>query len=173
MSMTPPPVAPHNTIAQLLAADQVGIRLEIVRGVPLWEMHPGFKHQKEVDRIRATLEPIPGTDSGCGCFHYADIYVRFPDGSLKRPDIAIFCQEPPETDEALEVIPEAVIEVVSAGYEAKDLEFGPLFYLAQGVKDVVVFDPRTLLVLHVQREGTRRLIAPVEIDLACGCRCRI
>ncbi len=160
-------------MAQLLAADEAGVRLEIVRGIPLWEMHPGFRHQKTVDRIRASLTPIPEAESGCGCFHYADIYVRFPDGSLKRPDISIFCQEPPETDEAVEMIPEAVIEVVSRGYEAKDLEIGPLFYLTQSVKDIVVFDPRTLLVLHVRQDGTRRLVAPVEIDLACGCRCQI
>jgi Cft2 family RNA processing exonuclease len=29
------------------------------------------------------------------------------------------------------------------------LEIGPPFYLSQGVKDVIVFDPSTLLVLHV------------------------
>lgn len=167
------PVGPQVDMAQLLVADDVGVRLEIVGGVPLWEMHPGFRHQKMVDRIRSTLDHIPGTESSCGCFHYADIYVRFPDGSLKRPDISIFCQEPPETDEAVEQVPEAVIEVVSRGYEAKDLEIGPLFYLAQDVKDVVVFDPRTLLVLHVRKDGTRRLTSPVEIDLECGCRCRV
>jgi hypothetical protein len=44
--------------------------------------------------------------------------------------------------------------VVSKGFEAKDLEFGPPFYLSQGVKDVIVFDPLTLLVLHVRRDKT-------------------
>jgi Putative restriction endonuclease len=76
--------------------------------------------------------------SACACVHYADIYVAFPDGSLKRPDIAIFCREP----EA-----EAVIEVISQGYEFKDLELGPMFYLSQGVKDVVVLDPRSKAII--------------------------
>lgn len=66
-----------------------------------------------------------------------------------------------------------MIEVVSKGYEAKDLEIGPRFYLSQGVKDVVVFDPYTLLVLHVRKDGARRRISPVEISLECGCDCAV
>ena len=97
--------------------------------------------------------------------------MSFPDGSLKRPDISIFCREPAEEEEAITLIPEAVIEVISKGYEAKDLEIGPRFYLSQGVKDVVIFDPYTLVVLHVRRDGTRRLLSPVRIDLECGSTC--
>jgi Uma2 family endonuclease len=66
--------------------------------------------------------------------------------------------------------PEAVIEVISKGYEYKDLEIGPNFYLAQGVKDVVVFNPYTLVVLHVRRDGARHGVSPMEIGLECGCR---
>jgi Uma2 family endonuclease len=102
--------------------------------------------------------------------HALDDYVQFPNG-LKRPDISIFCREPTdeEQDEALTLIPEAVIEVVSKGYEAKDLEIGSSFYLSQGVKDVIVFDPMTLLVLHVRQDHVSRAVAPVEIRLQCGC----
>jgi hypothetical protein len=39
------------------------------------------------------------------------------------------------------LVPEAVIEVISKGCEAKDLEIGPPFCLSQGAKDVVMFDP--------------------------------
>ena len=62
----------------------------------------------------------------------SDVYVSFPDGSLKRPDIAIFCREPDEEDEAIKLVPEAVIEIVGKGYEAKDLELAPQFYLSPG-----------------------------------------
>lgn len=103
--------------------------------------------------------------------HFADVYVSFPDGSLKRPDIALFCRRPDEEDTPIRLVPEAVIEVVSKGYEAKDLEIGPSFYLAQGVRDVVVFDPHTLLVLHLRRDGATRQVSPFEIDFLCGCRC--
>ena len=107
------------------------------------------------------------------CVHIADVYISFPDGSLKRPDISVFCREPDEEEEAVSLVPEAVIEVISKGYEAKDLEIGPRFYLSQGVKDVVVFDPYTLLVLHVRRDRVTRQVSPVEIELECGCCCQV
>ncbi len=85
--------------------------------------------------------------------------------------VSIFCREPSEAeqDRVLTIVPEAVVDVVSQGYEAKDLEIGPPFYLSQGVKDVLVFDPRTLLVLHLSTGQARRLTSPVTIDSTCGC----
>ena len=155
----------------LQSADEAGVRLEIVGGLPLWEVSPAQRHQSAVDTIRASIKPRTKKAAGCGCLHLADVYVSFPDGSLKRPDISIFCRKPKEQDEAITLVPEAVIEVVSTGYEAKDIEIGPRFYLSQGVKDVVVFDPHTLLVLHVRRDGVTRQISPVTIALECGCQC--
>jgi len=76
-----------------------------------------------------------------------------------------------EEEEAITLLPDAVIEIVSKGYEAKDLEIGPRFYLSQGVKDVLVFDPYTLLVLHVRRDGVKRHVSPIVVTLECGCRC--
>jgi Uma2 family endonuclease len=154
--------------SRLLTADQLGVRLEIVNGLPLWEAQPLYKHQKAVERIAQSIRP--SSDSGCRCVHAMDVYIQFPNG-LKRPDISIFCREPSEEEQesALTLIPEAVIEVVSRGYEAKDLEIGPPFYLSQGVKDVAVFDPSTLLVLHVRHGKAERLTSPVEILLQCGC----
>ena len=160
--------------ALLQRADEAGVRLELVGGLPLWEAAPARRHQQAVDHIRASIQPYPqatDTGGGCACFHLADVYIRFPDGSLKRPDISIFCREPDELDEAITLVPEAVIEVVSPGYEAKDLEISPRFYLLQGVKDVVVFDPHTLFVLHMRKNGVTRQVSPVTITLACGCQC--
>ncbi len=159
---------------RLLQANELGIRLEIVAGLPIWEPQPVLKHQRAVDRIRASIEPVSpeaGQQAGCSCVHTSDVYISFPDGSLKRPDISLFCREPDEEDEAITLVPEAVIEIISKGYEAKDLDIGPQFYLAQGVKDVVVFNPYTLLVLHVRRDQVRRHVSPVAIALECGCRC--
>ena len=161
---------------KFLRAEELGIRLEMVGGLPIWEPHPVWKHQKAVDRIRATIRTATSGaegDAACACMHAADVYLSFPDGSLKRPDISIFCREPDEEEEAITLVPEAVIEVVSRGYEAKDLEIGPHFYLSQGVKDVVVFDPCTLLVLHVRRDRVRRNTSPILIDLECGCQCSV
>ena len=82
----------------LLPANELGIRLEIVGGIPLWEAQPLYKHQKAVDRIRASI--APRTTEACQCVHIADVYISFPDGSLKRPDISIFYREPEEEEEA-------------------------------------------------------------------------
>jgi Uma2 family endonuclease len=155
--------------SHFLRADELGIRLEVVNGLPIWETQPLYRHQKHAERIAQSIRPRPDAEA-CACVHALDVYVQFPNG-LKRPDISIFCREPTEDeqDEALTLIPEAVIEVVSKGYEAKDLEIGPPFYLSQGVKDVIVFDPTTLLVLHVRKDHVSRAVAPVEIELQCGC----
>jgi hypothetical protein len=153
---------------RLLSANELGVRLEIVGGIPLWEAQPVYKRQKAVDRIRAGIQARKDSDA-CACIHVADVYVSFPDGSLKRPDISIFCREPDEEEEAIKLIPEAVIEVIGKGYEFKDLEIGPNFYLAQGVKDVVVFNPYTQVVLHVRKDRVQHGISPMEIELECGC----
>lgn len=156
--------------SQLLKADELGIRLEFVAGLPIWEASPVLRHQAAVDRIRASIKRT-NENSDCQCVHYADIYVQFPDGSLKRPDISIFCRQPDEQEEAVTLLPEAVIEVISQGYEKKDLEIGVPFYLSQGVKDVVVFNPYTDEVLHFQVYRQRKLKLPVEINFQCNCVC--
>jgi len=152
---------------QLLTANELGIRLEIVGGIPLWEAQPVYKHQKAIDRIRASIKP--GAGKACEYVHVSDIYVAFPDGSLKRPDISSFCRESDEEDEAVTLIPEAVVEVIRKGYEFKDLEIGPNFYLAQGAIDVIVFNPYTQVVLHVRKDKVEHGISPLEIPLQCGC----
>ena len=149
-------------------AERAGVKLEITDGLPTWEFYPAIRHQKTIFRIQISLEPLPNSD--CGCFQVSDAYIKFPDGSLKRPDVAVFCQEPPDTDEAYPQIPEAVVEVLSKDFEKKDAEIGAPFYLAQGVKDVILFDPRTLEVTHRRRDETRLLKSPVKIALECGCQ---
>lgn len=153
----------------LAAAAEAGVRLEIMNGLPTWEAQPVYRHQKAVERIASSIRKR-SSDASCLCIHALDVYVQFAAG-LKRPDISIFCREPTEAeqDAALLMVPEAVVEVVSKGFEAKDLELAPSFYLSQGVKDVLVFDPSTLLVLHVTVDGAKRHTSPVVIDLVCGC----
>ena len=123
--------------SQLLRSEELGIKLEIVDGLPVWEASPVILHQKAVDRIRESINKF-SAETDCECVHYADIYVQFPDGSLKRPDISVFCEEPSEKEDAVLTVPVAVIEVLSKNYEKKDLEIGIPFYISQGIKDVVV-----------------------------------
>lgn len=165
---------PHTNIPDLdqLISDGA-IRLEITRGIPTWEVSPSSRHQRMVFRIQTSIKPLPGSDKGCECAHLSDVYIRFADGSLKRPDIAIFCADPPDQDEALTVIPQAVIEVVSPGYEYKDIELNPQFYLAQGVQDVVIVDPRADVVSHYRTTEVRTLRTPIMVELLCGCQCDV
>src|SRR5579862_799331 len=154
--------------ATLEAADEAMIRIEMVDGMPVWEAMPGPKHQRLVVAIANSVTRTSGQGGDCGCHTLTDINVSFPDGSFKRPDVAIFCTAPDEEAPRVEILPDAVVEVLSKGYEAKDLQVGLPFYLAQGVKDVVIYDPWTLVVLHARREGTKRLVAPTTIQCECG-----
>jgi Uma2 family endonuclease len=150
-----------------LKANEIGIKLEVTAGITSWETMPVLLHQKTIDRIRASIKRSEKTE--CECVHYADVYIRFPDGSLKRPDISVFCHEPEEQDKAVTLIPEAVIEIISEGYEAKDLEINPSFYLSQGIKDVIVHDPQTGFVFHARKDGRKRFTSPQMFKLECGC----
>jgi len=160
---------------QLLNAEDLGVKLEIAGGLAIWEASPVYRHQKAVDRIRDSIRKAETEGNVCECVDAADIYVSFPDGSLKRPDVSIFCTEPPEDEqeEAIRQVPEAVIEVISKKYEAKDLEISPPIYLANGVKDVVVFNPYTNEVWHFRNDEKREMTSPVEIEFECGCRCTV
>lgn len=160
---------------QLLNAEDLGVRLEIAGNLPIWEASPLYKHQKEVDRIRDSIRKSETEGEICDCVDAADVYVQFPDGSLKRPDVSIFCREPSEDEqeEAIRQVPEAVIEVISKKYEAKDLEISPPIYLANGVKDVIVFNPYTKEVFHFRNGEKREMTSPVEIEFECDCRCTV
>jgi Uma2 family endonuclease len=155
-------------------ADDAGIRVEIIGGLPVWEMLPNLRHQKTIDRIRESFKiSIAFTGEVCECKHYSDLHIKFPDGSDKRPDISIFCKEPSETDTAVTTVPEAVVEIISRGYEKKDLELGPPFYLTQGVKDIFVFDPYTEIIHHFTSDGEQTHQSPFTVQLQCGCQITI
>lgn len=150
------------------AADHSQVKLEMTAGMPTWEAMPGFKHQRIVQSVFLSVRRTQGTDSDCGCHRFLDVYIRFPDGSFRSPDVAIYCQEPPDVDGAGDMLPVAVIEIVSAGYEKKD-EIGLPFYLEQGIADVVLYDPRTKEVVHATPSGKTIHTAPVDLTFACGC----
>jgi Uma2 family endonuclease len=163
----------------ILQTDASGapIRLEYVRGRLKVEASPAVRHQKTAKAIEASLRPSGGQSDGCACYSLQDVLIRFPDGdhSLKRPDIAIFCAEPPDTDEALDVLPVAVIEILSLGYEEKDIGAdGAPFYLACGVLDVIVVDPRGRSASHYRPDQERAdMSTPATVALSCGCHLTI
>lgn len=156
-------------LVQFIQADQAGIKLEIVQGTTTWEAFPASRHQRKVRDLNRSIRPSPSIKNLCGCHYLDDVYIRFPDGSIKRPDISMFCDEPPISDEALDVVPGAVVEIISKGYEAKDTVIGPEFYLAQGVKDVIVIDPYQNRIHHFTSSGVTVLESPQTVRLSMGC----
>lgn len=156
-------------MAAMEAADEAGLKLEIVQGLPVWEFLPSPIHTMRSKRIDRSIRPDPSSDSGCGCHSFEDMSIRFPDGSIRRPDIAVFCRLPEETRASTTLVPEAVIELVSPGSEMKDLQLSPSYYLSQGVKDVVVYVPETGVVEHFRRDGRALHRSPVDLPLECGC----
>ena len=154
-------------------ADDSGIKLEITNGIPTWEAFPVFRHQVKIDAIRQNLKPSTQDAGGCDCVHVADLTIQFPDGSIKRPDISIFCAQPIEQDTACTQIPEVVIEILSKGYEKKDTEISLPFYLSYNIPDIVIFDPATDKVTHYHAGQIEEHDSPVELTFACGCRATI
>lgn len=150
------------------AADHSEVRIEMTAGMPTWEAMPGVRHQRVIMKVANSVRRRTGSEGDCGCHTLIDVYVRFKDGSFRSPDVAIFCVEPPDVDGATDIIPAAVIEIVSMGYEKKD-EIGLPFYLEQGIADVVLYDPRTREVVHATPQGRSVHVAPVELTFACGC----
>jgi Uma2 family endonuclease len=152
-------------------AESINVKLEVIAGVTVWEASPVYKHQLAVKRIAASLKPLP--DSNCACIETQDTYFQFPDGSQKRPDIAILCQEPPleAQDAPLEMIPVAVVEIISKNYEYKDLVLAPPFYLEAGVLDILIFNPADNSVLHYRPdfEKPHQYLSPITLQLECGC----
>ena len=72
----------------LMQADEFGVKLEIVQGNYTWEFFPSPFHQGVVQKIQKSIRPLKSEDFAC--YSIQDIYIRFPDDSLKRPDLSIF-----------------------------------------------------------------------------------
>ena len=150
------------------AADHSLVKIQMTAGVPTWEAMPGFKHQRVLRAVADSVRRIPNSENDCGCHSFIDVMIRFPDGSFRSPDVAIYCQEPPDVDGAGDAIPVAVVEIVSQDYELKD-RIGLPFYLEQGIADVVLYDPRKNEVVHATPKGQTLHQAPVDLEFACGC----
>jgi Uma2 family endonuclease len=154
------------------AANDLGIKLEYVNGLPIWEALPVYRHQKKTLDIQISIVKH-AESSGCACIPIADTTILFPDGSYKRPDVAVYCEEPSDQDKAITLLPRAVIEIISKGYEKKDTDVSLPFYLAQDISDVVIFDPSTNRVSHYHDGQIDNYDSPVELTFACGCRVNI
>ena len=148
--------------------EEMGMRMEMIESGIVWETMPGLRHQELAVAIYGAIRP-GGQRSDCECYRALDVYVRFPSGVVKRPDVSIFCRRPEDEEGFVHAVPEAVIEITSPDSEAKDLVSGPPLYLANGVKDVVVLDRARGEVKHWSTTNVRTMVPPTTISLSCGC----
>jgi Uma2 family endonuclease len=164
-----PPIADDQLWDLFCRAEEVGLRLEATSDGITWEVLPGLRHQLITAAILQSIEPSNAVVK-CECSKVFDLAIRFPSGVAKRPDIAIFCCLPLEEEGFVRMVPEAVIEITSPGYEDKDLISGPPLYLANGVKDVFVLDRRTGEVHRWNQSGHTVNLSPTTFTLLTGCR---
>ena len=150
------------------SADECFVKIEMTAGIPTWEAMPGVRHQRIIMDVWNSVRRSFGGEGDCGCHALVDVMVRFPEGSFRSPDVVIYGQQLPDIDGATDVIPAAVVEIVSPGYEETE-RLGLPFSLAQGIADVVVYDPRTGEVVHATPKGQTVHAAPVDLAFACGC----
>lgn len=146
---------------------EYGLRVEYVNGLGIWELAPSWHHQRAITRIRNSLRVADG--ASCACIHESDVNVKFGDRVFKRPDIAVWCREPELVGRSIATIPDAVVEVVSPRFEAKDLTYLPGLYLAAGVRDVLVYDEQRRCVQHSDCHVTTEYETPHTFLLHCGC----
>jgi Uma2 family endonuclease len=159
---------------QLIAERQVRLMLLGPQQRPIWEASPSPLHQIFVRDIEASIRASAVSGDNCICEHIADAYIRLPDSSLVRPDIAIFYAPIPRQREAYAAVPAAVIEIVSPNYEAKDYEELPPVYMSNDVRDVVVVDPEQSVLTHYRPGHTRSIQRlPHHLQLECGCLVQI
>jgi Uma2 family endonuclease len=157
------------TLEGIIDALGLPIKLEVVEGQNVWSMSPTKRHQRVIDAIRRSIRTAEGSD--CGCVHYSDVLIRFGETrGGRRPDIAIWCQEPEEEDTPISDPPQAVVEITSPGSKHKDHDIAATYYLARGVWDVIVVDPEQQRAWLTTLGGqTQALSLPWEGVLRMGC----
>lgn len=161
-------VLDESTMREIEAADQAGIKLERIEGLPVWEFLRTLAHQETIQQVFLSVRKSP-QGNACDFIRVLDLLVLFPGGSFRRPDLSIFCEPPQPRDRACETIPAAVIEVISADSREKDLNLSPPFYLKHGVLDVIVIDPGGKTITRFDNSGRQELRSPQDIELKCGC----
>lgn len=170
---TAKPMFPRLDDSMERSLDKSGVKLEMVNGIPVWEAFPVYRHQQKTLEVQLSILNGAKDSGDCACISVADLTIRFPDGSIKRPDISIFCRKPPEEDSVCTLVPEAVIEILSKGYERKDTEISLPFYLSFKIPDIVIFDPETGRVSHYHDDRLDEYESPVDIVFRCGCQATI
>jgi len=89
-----------------------------------------------------------------------DVFVRLSDEDYLAPDLAWWPAErrPRLAQGALDVIPDLVVEVLSAATRANDLGAKRDVYLAAGVRELWLADPQSATVITVRPDGRQQTV---------------
>lgn len=153
--------------AQDLLAMGSDARFELDRGVLVPMSPSGFRHGRVTANVQFAIENhvrrgglgrVLAAETGFALAHDPDI-VRAPDVAFIRTE-----RLPPEGEGYAAIAPDLVVEVVSPGDTAHELEVKVSEYLAAGVTSVWVLYPRTRTVMIHRADGVRRLRAADTLD---------
>ncbi len=137
-------------------------RFELDRGVLVPMSPSGFSHGRVAANAQFALESHVRRGGHGRVLAAATGFklARDPD-ILRAPDVAFIRTPrlPPEGEGYAELAPDLVVEVVSPGDTAHEMDVKVAEYLAAGVTSVWVLYPRTRTVMIHRADGVRRLHA--------------
>jgi Uma2 family endonuclease len=122
------------------------LRYELVDGVPVAMAGAKQRHDRIVGSALGMLYNLP---RGHECRQFtADLAVRIPMGSVRRPDVGIDCG-PPNDDATTVIAPILMLEVLSPSTRDFDM-FGKLeeYKTVPALTHIVIVDPDTPQVFH-------------------------
>jgi len=137
-----------------------GYIYELGRGVIVVSDVPDRTHFAVVDALRALLyayraqrpDVIQHIGAGSDCKLLTQAFE-----SERHPDAVVYMTAPPDEEEYddpwRDWIPELVVEVVSASSTRRDYEEKPEEYLAIGIREYWIIDPRKQTMLALRRRA--------------------
>lgn len=169
--MSAPPKYPRDigyaglrmTADEYLALGETEERYELIDGVVVMSPSPVPTHGEILSELVFQLKVYATRSGSIRVFPETD--VRFGGGTVYKPDVCAYRSErlPPKV-ERLEVPPDLVIEILSAGSKAFDLITKRDDYERFGVGEYWAVDPTTAEVRCWQRNGPRLVEAPLDGD---------
>jgi Uma2 family endonuclease len=132
----------------------------------LWEPTPDLHHQTAIHRIIQSIRPTSAHGAEVECC--VDRLILTKDGSILRPDIALFTTQQCHHPDPLRTLPFAVIEILSPETERNILEIAAPAYQKLGITETLAVSLRTDT-LHLWTPGTTGTFqTPITIQLSNG-----
>ncbi len=129
------------TADEYFAMPDDGFRYELTHGVLVMTPSPSYWHQEVVEML---LESINGFTKkrNFGKAVVAPLDVRISSLTVYQPDIVYFSSaKSSRRREAIDVIPDLVVEVASPGTARKDLQVKKADYERAGIQEYWLVDP--------------------------------